>query len=733
MDVNSAQRSRSGHRSRVGLALATIAASLAAVSSAPAANPGLPAIETVSAPAAFVSGGQVLVRVHSVAGPIAVNGVDATAQFKADGADRLGLVRDLRIGDNRITAGVGKGAAALTIKNHDLQGPILSGPHMKPFICQTQDFKLPDGGTLGPSQGENCIAPTRIEYLYKPKGATALKYLPDAAKTPADADMTTTLDGATVPFVVRTETGVINRAIYQFAVLHNPATDGAVSAFNSPKGWARRLLAVHGTGCPRGWYIQGSAMGVSPLDAQRLGQGLAVFTSTLNHPTNSCNAVLAGETTLMVRQHVIETLGVPVYTLTTGSSGGAYTSLQIADAFPGLFDATLTAATFPDALVVAIQGSDGRLLNHYSRDLAPNALTAAQQQAIGGYALPIGLQANGNQSGRTDPVPERKDQEAYASAVFNPAVPAALRYDPKTNPTGARPTVFDEGVNIYGRDPKTGFARRPFDNVGVQYGLKALNDGVITKAQFLDLNARVGGLDQDTNYISARSIGDATAIAHAYQAGMMLSGSGGLKGLPMLDYSGIYSDLRPTGDFHMKHHHFEVRQRLKHWNGTADNMVMWSDGGRAVPAAGAAPTDADLSGGSTGQEAFKAMDAWLIAIAGDKTPGTKMARTLRNKPKGLTDGCFTAEHRFIAEPQAPYTASACNRLYPTHSFPRAVAGTPLSADVLKCALKPVSNADYKTPFTPAELAKLKAIFPAGVCDWSKLGQGQQPVRPWSIW
>ena len=29
-------------------------------------------------------------------------------------------------------------------------------------------------------------------------------------------------------------------------------------------------------------------------------------------------------------------------------------------------------------------------------------------------------------------------------------------------------------MNIWGRDPKTGFARRPMDNIGIQYGLTAL-------------------------------------------------------------------------------------------------------------------------------------------------------------------------------------------------------------------------------------------------------------------
>ena len=52
-------------------------------------------------------------------------------------------------------------------------------------------------------------------------------------------------------------------------------------------------------------------MGVNLLDAARLGEGYALFINTLNHPTNSCNAFLAGETTMMGKEHFIETFGVP--------------------------------------------------------------------------------------------------------------------------------------------------------------------------------------------------------------------------------------------------------------------------------------------------------------------------------------------------------------------------------------------------------------------------------------
>ena len=58
-----------------------------------------------------------------------------------------------------------------------------------------------------------------------------------------------------------------------------------------------------------------------------------------------------------------------------------------------------------------------------------------------------------NQSQRTDPVPDRKDIEGYQSARFNAAVPEALRYDPATNPQGARPTVFDAAQEHLRREP----------------------------------------------------------------------------------------------------------------------------------------------------------------------------------------------------------------------------------------------------------------------------------------
>ena len=118
--------------------------------------------------------------------------------------------------------------------------------------------------------------------------------LPNTSNLPANVAMTTTLNGVTVPFVVRLETGTMDRGIYQNAVLFDPTSDPAPTPFTPPKGWNSRLLAQHGSGCPGGWYIQGAAQGVNILTGNnltRLGEGWGMFINTLQHPANSCNAI----------------------------------------------------------------------------------------------------------------------------------------------------------------------------------------------------------------------------------------------------------------------------------------------------------------------------------------------------------------------------------------------------------------------------------------------------------
>jgi hypothetical protein len=67
-------------------------------------------------------------------------------------------------------------------------------------------------------------------------------------------------------------------------------------------------------------------------------------------------------------------------------------------------------------------------------------------------------------------------------------------------------------------------------------------------------------------------------------------------------------------------------------------------------------------------------------------------------------------------------------MYPTFAGPRAVAGGPASNNILKCQLQAIAFSDYKVAFSDAEKARLAAIFPTGVCDYSKPGVEQRAPR-----
>ena len=66
----------------------------------------------------------------------------------------------------------------------------------------------------------------------------------------------------------------------------------------------------------------------------------------------------------------------------------------------------------------------------------------------------------------------------------------------------------------------------------------------------------------------------------------------------------------------------------------------------------------------------------------------------------------------------------CTQAFPIYSTSRVAAGGPIEGGVFKCALQPVERAlahglyGAWQPSEP-ELARLHAIFPQGVCDYSK--------------
>lgn len=670
-------------------------------------------VTSVSTRPGFVSGGDVLVRVEVPRGVpadevrVTRNGADVSDAFRpgADGDAVTGLVTGLREGANRITATAGDHRDRLTVRNHPAAGPVISGPHEKPYVCTTDSFELVDGSTLGPPLDEDCSIRTRVDYAYRSTDGK-VKPLPSRDARPEDLAHTTISTGATVPFLIRIETGTVNRAVHQIAMLHDPA-DPEPTRTTRSTGWNDRLMYTFGGGCRGGWYTQGTGTG-GVLDPEMLGRGYAVASSSLNVFGNNCNDLLAAESTMMVKEHFVERYGEPLFTLGWGCSGGSYQAHQIADNYPGLLNGIVVGCSFPDVTSATnFTLLDARVLDHYFTETAPGEFTAEQQRRISGFAVRESIPNLSAGAKRLDP-----DEE------FPAVLPPELRYDAETNPDGARGTVYDHTVNVYGTDQRTGFALRPLANTGIQYGLAALNEGAIGKEQFLDLNARIGGIDRDARHTAARTEADRAATEAAYATGRILDGGGGLASTPVIDYR-AYTDDLPNGDIHMSVHGFSTRARLVAENGHADNHVMLTE---------------DLRYGLFSLEspvlrhALTRMDRWLTAVAADDS-GRPLAQTVRvTKPEGLTDACWTrdAQPRKIVQPLTYRNTGRCGELYPAFPTPRMVAGAPLTDDVVTCHRSPVDASDYAVDFSRAELRRLREIFPGGVCDWSRGSRWERP-------
>jgi len=686
-------------------------------------------IITVSTRPDTVSGGNVLVRINASRNVaindliILLNGQNVTSAFRPEAGlhSLLGLVDGLNLGENSLVAkaidanNVTYRSASLSLTNYPITGPILSGPHEEPFYCMTQLFTLPASTTtLGPALDADCSIATRVDYVYRTTAGT-FQPLPNLATYPGDLAQTTTSEGKSVPYIVRVETGTINRAIYETAVLHDPTIETAPTPFKPPAAWNHRLVYTLGGGCVGGWYIQGASIGNGGiLEDLMLRQGYGVAASTLNVYGNNCQDLLAAETIMMVRERFIENFGPVALTIGYGCSGGSEAAQPISDEYPRLLNGILVGCSFPEVVAAMVNNiTDADLFLHYLNTDATVSWSDAQIEAATGYPTVTTLSTIG---------PGNAVRVKAQGGTCNAIIPKSVQYDAKTNPTGIRCDLYDHLVNVFGRDPTTGFARRPIDNTGVQYGLEALNLGAITKQQFLDLNRNIGGYDNDGNYVATRTIGDVAAIEAAYLSGRITYGGLGMRRTPIIDYRGYVDQPENSNEVHSRFHSFSMRQRLLEANGNFNNQVMLVEDGSATTGNGLfSDTSPVLS------HALTQIDEWLTKYLADRTSTPLPVKINRAKPSDLVDACFINKGTVkIAEQQVYQLDTTCNQLYPAFSTPRMVAGEPLANDVLKCQLRPVDLSLYKVRFTAGEAAQLKAIFPQGVCDFSKPGVGQQP-------
>lgn len=661
---------------------------------------GEPQIRVLSNRADLISGGNALVeivlppKVEPAQVSVSLGGRDISQRFalRRDGRF-IGLVTDLALGENPLTALLpGAGSLGLTITNHPLGGPVFSGPQIQPWTC------------VGEAQDAQCNREATVEFQYIATGGSGFAAY-DPADPPGDVATTTTDEGKTVPFIVRVETGNINRDQYRFAVLWDPAED--VAPWSPPEGFNRKLVIYHGASCHTE-YQMASAPDV--MNETILGLGYATMSHALNNSGHNCNMVVQAEANLMTKERLIETVGDLRYTIGSGCSGGALAQQWVANAYPGIMDGITPACSFADAWSSGIQYSDYKLLRAYLEDPTRWATGVvwdliAMQAAIGHInpANPITFTVAISDGG--DPSREC------------PGVPPEQVYHPDTNPGGVRCGLADYWVNVLGRRPPEdwgpaereigqGFAGGPFDNTGVRYGLNGLMDGRISKAQFVDLNVTVGGYSIDRIPQPERTQGDIFAIERVAR-------SGGSNTASNLDQTAII-DLRgpDPGAFHDVYRTYVVRARLEREHGHADNQILWR--GPVV-----------LFGDTTFvDDSIPAMSTWLDAVFADASDRPLGEKIVANRPASVDHRCADGLGNDIP-------AAICDTLVESYSSPRIEAGMPFTDDVGKCQLVPHQRSDYfPIQFSDAQWEALQAVFPTGVCDYSEPGVGSGPTVPW---
>jgi Tannase-like family of unknown function (DUF6351) len=705
---------------------ATLAALCTALSSGQAQSLS---VEVLSSRPELVSGGSALVRITGASGApaVTVDGKDVSGAFKADAKNAfVGLIEGLKDGDNRLIAkGAGR-EAALTLRNHAINATLFAGPQQTPFLCENENHGLAS------AKDESCAAPSTVKYFYRNKSGEWKPFDSKAAR-PADIGVTTTTEGKEVPLIVRQEKGVINRSAYLINILHDPAA-GPLPTPTAPSpasGWNGKLIYSFGPGVQANYHM-GRGLGMMTgtdgkmfMEDLSVGyrdsfitRGYAIVAGSLNVMGTNSDDVKSAETASKIKEYFIKQFGPPLFTIGHGASGGSMQQQMIANAYPGLIDGVMPARLYADTMTFLQPLYDCELLANVFKT---GSWTRDQMNAVSGkywgYCVSNGARYP---HARID----------YCDATVKDMIANEAEWK------RVRCTYQDNLVNVFGTDPKTGVGRNPFDNVGMQYGLKALNDGKITFDQFIDINTRIGGHDLDGKIVPQRTVGDPEAIRRAYETGRMNAFTGAAS-VPILDIR-TYNDGDPLGrgdpnvDVHDRYHSFIVRARLLKYNGTAANHVMLTAATFGAPQLDARTDRSPLNRVST--EALTQMDKWLSAIAADTSSKPKAQKVADNKPADLVDACFPQKAGALIGAIEKVTDMArCNALFPYAGDARLVAGAPATDDVLKCALKPLDPKDYAVAPTPEQLAQLRKVFPDGVCDYAKPSIGQTTkVATWAV-
>lgn len=632
---------------------------------------------------------------------VILNGKDITSLF--NNSDKAALLQGLKQGDNQLNVSTAKHFQNLVLTNHSTDGSVLSGPQLNPWTC-----------TNG-STDASCNKPVQYNYYYKDKVGLIQKY--NTAKPPAAGLIATaTTDaGVTVPFIIREEVGYQNRDEYRYAVLFDPSRPW--TALQPQAQFNHKLVVTHGSSCGTDYQsgtsptvIATSAAILPDITVTALGRGFAVMSTALSNSGHNCNLAVQAESLIMAKERFVEQYGKLRYTIGQGCSGGSLAAQWVANAYPGIYQGILPTCSFPDAWSTASQFADYHLMiNYFSKPLQTGALWAEWEIA----------HVEGHVSQLNSYISELAQFEvARPDGVCN-GISESQRYHPVNHPAGVRCSITDAAINMLAPRPEQiwsdnekrlgrGFAGLPIDNVGVQYGLDSVMNGVISAEKFVLLNERLGGVNIDIKDVPQRLEANEGALRNAYRTGL-INVANHLDKVAIIDCRGPDEGL-----FHDAYRAFAVRARLEKAHGNYNNHVIYG----GILALVADPKCLEVS--------FSDMDRWLTQVEKDNSAVPLAAKLTRNKPADIKDSCMNGVGGIDRSKLCSTT------LLPVHRTPRMVAGDSMTTYANKCQLKPLNISDYgnKVRFTDTQLQRLKAVFPDGVCDYTKAPVGFSQTEAW---
>jgi len=597
---------------------------------------------------------------------------------------------------------------------------------------------------------KDCSMPTRAWYFYNKLGTKSFYPLDEANNDIAKIQV----NDKEVDFIVRVEVGVINRFLYSITALKGP--DGSLESPDNSH-WNKKLIYQFRGGVGIG-YRQGKLKPKYMLRRRfdALSKGYAVIHSTANQSSNTYNILLAEDTALRLKRQFTAEYGPAEYTMGIGGSGGAIQQYLIGQNGSKLLDGAIALYSYPDMLSQTTYGLDCELLEYYFDTLNTDeseqfweerrwveGLNAISKENKYQLFYQISYLMNGYSPFQEEGMSECSfGWRGPSQLVHNPRYFHYFKYFQADLFKRMHWTIWEDQKYIFGVG-KDGYALQTWDNVGVQYGLKALVDEKISIHDFLKLNSHIGGwkrasemqaveywlygginasllnispwshhnmnLSPDKGHTPAqRTEGDISAMKAAYYSGNVFTGK---ISIPILDVR-HYNDL--DIDMHHSFASFETRLRMQNAQGHANNQIIWMSKKPHEPR----------------PHAIDTMDRWLAQIK--QHPQQSV---FENKPADIQDACFDDTGKLIAKGPDIWngqwnnkSTGECLHLYPNFMSSRNVAGAPLSKSIFKCHLQSVQEAMSKNLYGKTDikpqLENLKRIFPNGVCDYSKGDQGR---------